>query len=294
MHDFMLVNEAVLPASSRTITPGQVGAVNGWGVFSTLRVHRGVLFAWERHYQRMAKDAALLRVPFPQDQQWFEQQLLRLIEANHAKESTLRVIVLRNKGGMWEGPGIERPFDLYAFTTALKDWGTGVKLGLVPQARHAANTYAGTKMLSWSFNLCMYEQAHDEGFDEVLLLNERGEVSELTSANLFAVFGNQVLTPPLASGCLPGVTRALLLEQIQVPGLTIREATLLPADLERADSVFITSSTRDLLPVDSIATLNIHHDDRIRQRLNQAFQTYLNHYCESREYARLTLDGTTN
>lgn len=286
MHDFMLVNEAVLPASSQTMSPGQVGAVNGWGVFSTLRVHHGALFAWPRHYARMAKDAALLRIPFPESADWFESQLLKLIDANAASEATLRVIVLRNKGGMWEGPGIARPFDLYAFTTNLKNWGTSVRLGLVPQARHAANQFAGTKMLSWSFNLCMYEQAHDDGFDEVVLLNEHGEVSELTSANLFAVFGNEVLTPPLqSSGCLPGVTRALLLEEIRVPGITIREQALTPKDLEAADGLFITSSTRDLLPVASIDGLTIQTGDSVRAQLNEAFQANLDAWCLAHQRA---------
>ena len=286
MHDFMLVNESVLPASSQTMSPGQVGSVNGWGVFSTVRVHHGVLFAWERHFRRMAKDAALLRVPFPDDSIWMEEQLLKLIAANGAAESTLRVIVMRNKGGMWEGPGLERPFELIAFTTGLKNWGGDVSLGLVPQARHAANHYAGTKMLSWSFNLCMYEQAHDEGFDEVVLLNERGEVSELTSANLFAVFGNEVLTPPLDSGCLPGITRALLLEEIAVPDIVVREARLMPEDLAAADGLFITSSTRHLLRVKAVQSLHIRQGDEVRARLNRAFEDYLNRYCETRASIR--------
>ena len=286
MHDFMLVNESVLPASSQTMSPGQVGSVNGWGVFSTVRVHHGVLFAWERHFRRMAKDAALLRVPFPDDSIWMEEQLLKLIAANGAAESTLRVIVMRNKGGMWEGPGLERPFELIAFTTGLKNWGGDVSLGLVPQARHAANHYAGTKMLSWSFNLCMYEQAHDEGFDEVVLLNERGEVSELTSANLFAVFGNEVLTPPLDSGCLPGITRALLLEEIAVADIVVREARLMPEDLAAADGLFITSSTRHLLRVKAVQSLHIRQGDEVRARLNRAFEDYLNRYCETRASIR--------
>ncbi len=268
------------------MSPGQVGAVNGWGVFSTVRVHHGVLFAWERHFRRMAKDAALLRVPFPDDSIWMEEQLLKLIAANGAAESTLRVIVMRNKGGMWEGPGLERPFELIAFTTGLKNWGGDVSLGLVPQARHAANHFAGTKMLSWSFNLCMYEQAHDEGFDEVVLLNERGEVSELTSANLFAVFGNQVLTPPLDSGCLPGITRALLLEEVVVPGIVVREARLMPEDLAGADGLFITSSTRHLLRVKAVQSLQIQQGDEVRARLNRAFEDYLNRYCQTRASIR--------
>lgn len=268
----MLAGGKLLASTAQTMSPGQVGAVNGWGVFSTLRIHQGVLFAWERHFARMAKDAKLLRVPFPEDPAELEEPLHRLIEANHAQESTLRVIVLRNKGGMWEGPGIERPYDLIAFTTDLKDWGQSVRLGMQEQARHAAHPYAGTKMLSWSFNLAMYEEAHDRGFDEVVLLNESGEVSELTSANLFAVFGNEVVTPPLASsGCLPGVTRALLLEAIRVPGITVREENLRPASLEKADGLFITSSTRDLLPVAHIEGLRIQQDDQVRARLHAAF-----------------------
>ncbi len=287
MHSLMLAGGRICPADSKTLSPGQVGAVNGWGVFSTLRVHRGVLFAWERHFARMAKDAALLRIPFPAHPDEMHAQLLTLIEANQAQESTLRVIVLRNRGGMWEGPGLDRPSELIAFTTGLKDWGASVRLGLVPHARHAANQFAGTKMLSWSFNLAMYEHAHDQGFDEVVLLNERGEVSELTSANLFAVFGQEVLTPPLdSSGCLPGITRALLLKEIHVPGIEVREAVLTPSDLERADGLFITSSTRDLLPVSHIDGLKIESGDSVRSRLNEAFQSYLRSYCESRTLTR--------
>ena len=96
-----------------------------------------------------------------------------------------------------------------------------------------------------------------------MLLNERGEVSECTSANLFAVFkgaaqGDRVLTPPLSSGCLPGVTRAVLLEELRVSGLVVEERVLLPADLESADEVFLASTTRELLPVVSIEGLRIH------------------------------------
>jgi branched-chain amino acid aminotransferase len=282
MHANMLVNGEVVAAGTRTMTPGQVGAVNGWGVFSTLRVHRGVLFAWERHFARMAKDARMLRVPFPATGSEMAADLKKLIAANEAAEATLRVIVMRNKGGMWEGPGIERPYDLYAFTTGLKDWGESVRLGWKPEARHAANEFAGTKMLSWSFNLCMYEEAQERGYDEVVLLNERGEVSELTSANLFAVFGDEAVTPPLDSGCLPGITRALLLEEVKVPGIVVREGRLMAEDLERADGLFITSSTRDLLPVAEVEGLRIQRGDAVRARLAAAFQQYLEDYCAAR------------
>jgi branched-chain amino acid aminotransferase len=241
------------------------------------------MFAWERHWARMLRDAARLRVPFPSADKWLEERLYRLIDANHASHSTLRVIVVRNRGGMWEGPAAaEREFDTVAFTAPLNIWGDAVKLGVVPQARHAASEFSGTKYLSWSENLTRYERAHEQGFDEVVLLNERREVAECTSANIFVVEGENVFTPPLASGCLPGVTRALLLEEIHVPGLTVSEKTLLPSDLETADGVFITSTTRDLMPVASVDGLKIRQGKRVRDRLQQAFSAYTKAYVRSR------------
>lgn len=276
MHPFLLHNDRVVEANSILLSPGQVGLLAGWGVFSTIRVFDGVLFAWERHWNRMKRDAEVLRVPFPADPGPVRESLLRLIEANHAPNATLRLIVVRNRGGVWEGPGIERDFDLIAFTRGVKDWGKQVRLGVQPQARHSACPFAGTKMLSWSFNLIWLEQAHDRGWDEVILLNERDQVSECTSANLFAAYGSQVVTPPLASGCLPGVTREVLLEEVRVPGYEIVERDLRLEDLEKADEVFITSTTRELLQVGAIEGLRVRCNDAARLALQAGFS----HFCD--------------
>ena len=281
MHRFLLHNDDIRDAGDRVLSPGQVGLMSGWGVFSTIRVKDGVLFAWERHWARMQRDAARLRVPFPEDEKSLETRLYRLIDANRAMNSTLRVIVVRNRGGMWEGPS-ERVFDIIAFTAGLNDWGEAVTLGMIPQARHAASEFAGTKYLSWSENLARYERVHEQGFDEAVLLNERGEVAECTSANIFAVHGESVSTPPLSAGCLPGVTRALLLQEIHVPNLAVSEKTLLCSDLESADEIFITSTTRDLMPVASVEGLTIRPGRRVRDRLQQAFSAYTTAYVAAR------------
>src|SRR5690606_13026782 len=125
-------------------------------------------------------------------------------------------------------------------------------LGVQPNARFAANEFAGAKVLSWCMNLAWLERANKRGMDEVLLLNEHGQVSECTSANVFAKFGNRILTPPLSSGCLPGVTRQLLLDTVRVEGYSMEEAVLTLEDLERADVCFTTSSPRNVLAVRTI------------------------------------------
>src|SRR6266853_620540 len=257
--------------------------MNGWGVFSTMRVADGVLFAFERHWARMRRDAERMRVPFPSDPDYLESRLLRLVDANDARNATLRVVVVRNKGGPFQGPDISRDFDVIAFTTGLNDWGESVRLAVKPHARHAQNEFAGAKIMSWAYNLAWYEEAHDRGYDEVVLLNERGEVCECTSANVFVVTGSQVATPPLSSGCLPGVTRALLLEEIHVPGIAIGERALLPRDLEEADQVFVTSSTRDLLPVREVESLRVRSEGQVVQTLAKAFREYREGYVAAHQ-----------
>src|ERR1700733_4430194 len=280
MHRFLLHNDKILDAHEKSLSAGQVGLLNGWGVFSTLRVADGVLFAFERHWGRMHRDAAKVHVPFPTDPAELKSQLLRLVEANSAYNSTLRVMVVRNRGGIFEGPDMEREFDVLGFTKDLNPWGDSVRLTLKPDARYAANEFSGCKILSWSQNLTWYEEAQQRGFDEVVLLNERGEVSECTSANIFAAMGGEVYTPPLNSGCLPGVTRELLLDVVRVPGIKVTERALKPQDLERADQVFITSTTRDLLPAVFIEGLNVRNDGSVADRLVKALEEYREEYVK--------------
>ena len=82
MHRFLLHNDDIRDAGDFGLSPGQVGLLSGWGVFSTLRVYDGVMFAFERHWERMRRDAARIRVPFPAQPEWLESRLQRLIEAN--------------------------------------------------------------------------------------------------------------------------------------------------------------------------------------------------------------------
>lgn len=278
LHRFILHNDQIREATDPCLAPGQVGLLSGWGVFSTLRVAEGVLFAFERHWARIARDAAAFHVPIPADPEHVRQKLIELVEANRAIDSTLRIAIVRNGGGMWAAPAMGCGSDLIALTADSKDWGNGVKLASQTQARHAACEFAGAKILSWAMNLTWLESAQRRGFDEVILLNERAEVAECTSANIFAANGGEVSTPPLSSGCLPGITREVLLGEIHVPGIRIVEKTLRLEDLAAADEVFITSTTRDLLPVVQIEDKAVGRSHETRIALSNAFGEFIHKY----------------
>jgi branched-chain amino acid aminotransferase len=283
IHRFVLHNGRIREAGEAMLSPGQLGLLAGWGLFSTLRVSRGVLFAWERHWARLSRDAALMNVALPEDAGGIYQDLIQLIEANQAQNSTLRLVIFRNSGVTWEGPPTGRASDVIAMTTANNKWSDGVKLMYQPGGRFAGSDFATAKITSWGHNLRMYERAHEQGFDECVLLNERGEVTECTSANIFAVHRSEVWTAPVSAGCLPGITRELLLEEVRVPGVRVIEKTLLPTDLESADDVFITSSTRDLVGVSQIGDKALNTCDNVRTKLLVEFRRYLHDYVESRQ-----------
>ena len=274
MHPLVLYNDRLAPASERIFAPGQIGLLSGWGVFTTLRIYDGVPFAFERHWARMQKDAALLHVPLTQDRDQTRQRIGELIRANQAENSVARVCVVRNQGGFWEGPGISTAADLIVLTAGVKTWAPTVRLTVARNARHAASTFAGAKILSWAYNLTWVEEAQSRGFDEVILLNEREEVAECTSANIFAVLDGATCTPPLSSGGLPGVTRNVLLEEIG----GIEERVLRLEDLYRAEEVFITSTTRELLPVSGIDGRALPAGGARRARLQQAFTENVRRY----------------
>jgi branched-chain amino acid aminotransferase len=278
LHRFVLHNDRIRDAADPLLCAGQVGLLSGWGVFSTLRIVDGVPFAFERHWARMTRDAAALHVELPVDREAVRRKLSELIDANGALEATLRLVVVRNQGGLWEGPSSGRPSDLIALTADSKRWGSAVKLAYVPQARHAANAFAGAKVLSWAMNLTWLESVQAQGFDEAILLNERGEVAECTSANIFVARGSEVATPPLSAGCLPGITREVLLGEIRAPGIRIAERTILPAELESADEVFITSTTRNLLPVVQVGERRVGQNDQARLALDSAFGDFVKRY----------------
>jgi branched-chain amino acid aminotransferase len=281
IHRYVLHNGGIREANEPILSPGQIGLLSGWGVFSTLQVVEGVPFAFERHWARMSRDAAVFHVPMPDDPDRLRGLLLDLIAANRARNSTLRLVVVRNGGGKWAGPSTAA-FDTIALTADPAAWGEGAKLTYVAQARHAACPFAGNKVLSWAMNLTWFESAQARGFDEAILLNERGEVSECTSANIFAAKGAEVWTPPLSSGCLPGITREVVLRETAASGVKVVERPITPEELEASDEVFITSTTRNLLPVLEIEGRKIRRRGAARTALQKAFSDYVSRYIAER------------
>jgi branched-chain amino acid aminotransferase len=277
MDPLIVHNGRIVPLAEATLSPGQSGLLAGWGVFTTLRIYRGRPFEFHRHWLRMARDAARLGVDLVYSEENVREQIVDLARANQRVEGMGRVWFVRNGGGLWSDNRDRPPTDLLVFTRELVIWPDSHRLMLQENAVCSASVLAGAKMLSWAQNTLLLERAHARGFDDALLVNEKGELAECTSANIFLVRGGKVLTPPLSSGCLPGVTREVLFQVAAQAGVEIVEHTLMPDDLSSAEEVFISSTTREVAGVGFVSpSWNYDAQGKVTRALEQAFQRYVN------------------
>jgi branched-chain amino acid aminotransferase len=276
LHKFVHHNDKLLPMQEVRLSPGQAGLLNGWGVFTTIRIHDGRPFAFDRHWKRLTTDANRLKIPVGLQSATVQNHLAKLIGANRVKDGCARIYIVYNKVGFWVSNEPLPDVDLIIYTADLPRRDGPVRLALQPYGRCAEGPLAGVKVTSWLQNVWMLDQAVCRGFDEVILLNERNEVTECTAANIFCVLKGEVRTPTLSTGCLPGVTRTTLLEVAEKAGMSIEEATLQIEDLFGADEVFITSTTRDVQPVSEIEDRKIAQvGGPVTQRMGEAFSRYV-------------------
>jgi branched-chain amino acid aminotransferase len=284
IHRHVFHNEEVKPVEKIRWSPGQAGLICGWGLFTTIRIVRGEAFAYERHWRRLEKDAALTRLPLHYPGAKVRVMLQDVIRANQVKDGCARIYLVWNTVGGWRSEEKMPDVDLVITTADLPNYPEMLRLTVREHGRHAASPLSGVKTISWLNSVWAVVEAQREGFDEVVLLNERGEVSECTAANIFAVRGEKVFTPPLSSGCLEGVTRGILMEIASEAGTTVVQQTMRPEDLYGAEEVFVTSTNRNAIGVKEIGGHQIGSGEigPITKKLDDAFEEYMNEYVERR------------
>ncbi len=279
MDPLIVHNDRIAPLNEIRLSPGQVGLLMGWGVFTTLRIYRGIPFAFERHWARMARDAERLEIEMPYEHQKVRRAIMDLAAANKRPEGMARVSFVKNQGGLWAQAEGLPPTDLLIFTRQLVTWPAAHRLEIQPGGIFASGQYAGAKMLSWVPHAAVLERAHKGGFDDALLLNEKKQLAECTSANFFLVRRGVILTPPLSSGCLAGITREVIFEIAPKARLEIRETELTTDDLSTADEVFISSTTREVAGVGFIRPQwNYPCPGKVTSALEHAFADYVEEY----------------
>ena len=219
--------------------------LTGDGVFETLRVYDGVPFALRRHLERLARSAAGMRLPVP-DPGVLREAVDSVVAANGLTHGRLRITVTGGPGPLGSDRGDARPTVIVA-GAALPPWPPTTDVVVVPWPRNERGALVGLKTVSYGENVVALAYARDRGAGEAVFGDLAGNLCEGTGTNVFVGVGGRLVTPPLSSGCLPGVTRDLLLEELDVA-----EDDLPLPDLGAADEAFVSSSTREVQPIRAV------------------------------------------
>ncbi|MFN8098477.1 MAG: aminodeoxychorismate lyase [Dermatophilaceae bacterium] len=227
------------------------GVTVGDGVFETCKVVRGEVFAATRHRARLRRSAAGLGLP-ALDEAMLDAGIKAVLNAGDRIEfGRLRYTVTGGPGPLGSDRGDAAPSYIVTAAEAPRPARTG-SLAVTPWTRNERSAVAGLKTTSYAENVVALAHAHERGAIEAVFANTRGELCECTGSNVFVVVGGEILTPPLSSGCLAGITRELAIEWCRDEGIPVVEEALPLSVLHTCSEVFITSSTRDILPVSQV------------------------------------------
>jgi branched-chain amino acid aminotransferase len=259
MRGAVYVNGTIAPADQAVVPVYDHGFVYGEGVYETLRTYNRVPFLYDRHMRRLRQSAERLLLDVPFDDAtlltWIDQTVAA---AGKLDEGYIRVLLTRGVGDLNYDPKstptpttviIVKPLD----PVPSRVFEQGIRISLVDMLRnHPKSVNPVIKSNNLLNNALAMQAAYRAGAEEALMCNYRGELTECSQANFFMVRGGSAITPVSAAGLLEGVTRAFIFELGRELGIDVREEVLLPKDLESADEMFITSTTRELSPVTNL------------------------------------------
>jgi branched-chain amino acid aminotransferase len=241
------VNGSLVDEDAATISVFDHGLVVGDGVFETILLHRGRPFALRRHLDRLARSASGLGIECP-PRSVVEQAVRATVEASGQESGRIRITLTAGRGPLGSGRYGEAP----TLVVAIGDLGEVHEVSavaIVPYRRNEFGALTGLKTTSYAENALALAKADEVDADEAILANTSGMLCEGTGSNVFVVLDGEILTPPLSSGCLAGITRDLILEA----GIG-READIAIDDFsaDRLDEAFLASSLRGVQPIASI------------------------------------------
>ena len=273
MHRLIYHNDQIIDSTEARIAPTMAGLLYGWGVFTTLRIYDGKAFGFDRHWKRLIQHAEKARITVLPDLKSIRRAIDKLISANSVVHGRARLTLLKGDAGSWRtGPGPQTESLIFT-SSEVPRVSSDLALTLSPYRILSTALLAGVKQTAMLENLFALEEARSRGFNEALLLNERGEMVSTAAANIFWVQGDEIFTPSLATGCVAGITRHFIRQLTTRWKLHLVEGSFPIQRLLDAREVFLTSTAREVSIVSSFDSKEYSiKQARIARLLSREFQ----------------------
>ncbi|MBN1844820.1 MAG: aminotransferase class IV family protein [Sedimentisphaerales bacterium] len=253
MSEWVFFHDRLVPAAEAHVDIHDAGLLHGVGLFETLRSYGGLMFRLSDHLDRLYRSAEQLGIPIGQDRQQLADGLGELLEANHLPDARIRLTATR---GSYRQSQTDEPAGGTLFATAAaaemyppEYYQRGMTV-LVSDARvNPHDPTVAHKTLNYFARLLVLRQAQAKQAGESLWFTTDHRLAEGCLSNVFLVKADTLLTPPLDTPILPGITRRVVLELAEREGIACEQRALTVQDLLGADEVFLTNSIMELMPV---------------------------------------------
>ena len=284
------INGTLHQGQDATISVFDRGFLFGDSIYEVTRTYNGIPFLLDEHFDRLWNSANLIHMGLPYSRQYLTEQILTTIHGAelNKKEAFIRLIITRGVGEIGLDPDLAQNTNLIIFAKEQPinpSWWyqQGVEIVVAKVERNPKKALdPNVKSGNYLNNVMAMIQAKEKKTYDAVMLNSQGHVTECSTSNVWIVKGNQIFTPPLSAGILKGITRTKILELLLENKYQFAEKNITAEELKNADECFLTSSTKEIIPVVKIDDQIIGQGKPgiITNKIHNNLKDYIQKYCE--------------
>lgn len=256
------VDGRITPTGEACVPVLDRGFLYGDSIYEVFRTYSGVPLFYQEHWERLENSARLIRMHVTQSQDEITEQIRRTVQATSAgkleREVYVRYVITRGEGAvdLYPNPDLKTRFVI--IVNAVPEWppefySVGMKAAIPAVRRNPTDALdPNIKGGNYLNNVIAITQARELGADESIILNRDGYITEASNSNVVFVLDGELVTPGVAAGNLRGITKKAAREACVAHGLTLNERDVHEKDLDRTTECFVTSATREVMPIVSL------------------------------------------
>lgn len=254
MEEIVYLNGLLIPRSQAMVSVFDHGFLYGYGLFETMRAYHGKIFLLERHLRRFLNSAKIIGLTGNLTEIDLNKACMDTLKANNLEDARLRLTISRGEVDSFPGSGSDTTPTVLVTARSYSAlpaqiYDRGFKAGISSLRRCSQSVLSRLKSANYLLNVMAKTEAEEAGLDEALLLNEQGFLTEGSISNVFFATSSGLVTPPLESGILPGITREVVMELAADMGIEVSEDDVRLEDLGRFDEAFLTNSVMEIMPL---------------------------------------------
>ncbi|MCO4793657.1 MAG: D-amino acid aminotransferase [Bacteriovoracaceae bacterium] len=288
------VNGKITGPDEACISVFDRGFLFGDSIYEVSLTYDGVLFKIEEHLDRLWQSASHLDMPIGISRKQLTYQMLKTLKELNEKRAYIRVIITRGEGKIGLDPALATKNNLVIITKKLEEnptwwYDSGVEMIIASVLRNPKESMdPAVKSGNYLNNVLAFNQAKKQGAFDAIMLNQDGLVTEGTTSNIWIVKGKKLITPPLATGLLEGITRKTILEISKNSKIDVSETDFTPEVLKDADECFLTSSTKEVVPITKIDGISVGSGKPgpMTARLHSLYKSHIQEYTNSQRGAQ--------